>query len=249
MSKVELEVKKREKAGTSKARRLRAQGVIPAIVYGKDLQALSIEVDYKKFDKILKSEAGHNALITLKIKDGTKAQTLPVLTHGIQRNPLNDQIIHLDFLKIKMEEAIKTKVTVNLIGKAVGVKDDGGILVPGLREVEIKCLPGNIPSHFEMDVSELKIGDGFHVSDLKPEKGIEILTNPEDMLVTIAAPTKEEEVAPTLEEGAVPAEGAAAPAEGAAAPAEGEKPAQPGKAAAPKAEEKAKPEAKGKEKK
>ena len=155
-----------------------------------------------------------------------------------------------------MEEEIKTKVPVILIGESVGVKLDGGILVHGLRKVEVKCLPANIPDKFEIDVSALKIGGGLHVSDLKPEKEVTIVTAPTEILVTIAAPTKEEVVAaplaapevtgqavPPTAPGAAPAAGAAAvPAGKEAAPAKGAAPAAkeaaPAKAPAPEAKKK-----------
>jgi large subunit ribosomal protein L25 len=144
-----------------------------------------------------------------------------------------------------MEEEIKTKVPVILIGESVGVKLDGGILVHGLRKVEVKCLPANIPDKFEIDVSALKIGGGLHVSDLKPEKEVTIVTAPTEILVTIAAPTKEEVVAaplaapevtgqvvPPAAPGAAPAVPSAAPAAKESAPAaKGAAPA--GKEAAP----------------
>ena len=132
-----------------------------------------------------------------------------------------------------MEEAIKTKVPIRIIGQSAGVKE-GGILVQGLRDVEIKCLPTEIPEQLEIDVSELKMGNSFHISDLKMPKGVEILTGRDEMVVTISAPTKEEVVTPTVEAAALPT-AEAGPAEAAA---EGEK-----KEAAPKAEE-AKPKEK-----
>ena len=154
-----------------------------------------------------------------------------------------------------MAEEIKIKVSVVLHGEAIGVKLDGGILVHGLREVEIKCLPENIPDKFDVDVSQMKIGAALHVSDLKIEKGITILTLPTEILVSISAPAKEEEVIAPLEapevtgQVAPPAAGAAAP--GAAAPAGKEAApaakaiAPAAKAAAPAAKESA-PEAKKK---
>jgi len=225
LEQVELEAKKREKTGTGHSRRARLSGMIPAVVYGKGMESLSIEVDSKKFSKIISAKAGRNVIITLKIMSDGKAQSIPVLAHEISRDYLKDIIAHIDFYRIKMEEEIKTKVPVILLGESVGVKLDGGILVHGLREVEIKCLPANIPDKFEIEVSALKIGGGLHVSDLKTEKGVTMVTSPAEILVTIAAPTKEEEVvapiaAPEVTGQAVPpAAPGAAPAAGAPAPA------------------------------
>lgn len=237
MEKVELEAKKRELVGTAKSRNSRLSGFIPAIVYGKGMDSIPIEVDSKKFVKIISSKAGRNVIINLKITSDGKVQTAPVLTHDVQKNPINDSIIHVDFYRIKMEEEIKTKIPIVLAGEAVGVKLDGGILVHGLREIEIKCLPVNIPNKFEIDVSSLKIGNSLHVSDLKVEKDITVLTPPAEILVTISAPTREEEVvappaAPEVTGQAVP--GAVAPAAPAgAATAPGVKEAAAGKETAP----------------
>jgi large subunit ribosomal protein L25 len=255
MEKVELEAKKREKTGTIRSRESRSSGFIPAIVYGRGTDPIAVEVENKKFKKIISSKAGHNVIITLKISGDGKTQNIPVLAHEIARNYLKDSIIHVDFFKINMEEEIKVKVPVILHGESIGVKLDGGILVQGLREVEIKCLPENIPDKFDVDVSQLKIGAGLHVSDLKIEKGITILIPSTEILVSISAPAKEEVVVAPLEAPEVtgqavpPAAGVAAPGAAAvagkeAAPA-GKATAPAAKAAAPAAKE-ASPEAKKK---
>jgi large subunit ribosomal protein L25 len=253
LEKMELEAKQREKTGTANSRRARIAGLVPAIVYGQDIAPLSIEVNTKQFAKILTSKAGRNIIITLKISGDGKVQNIPVLAHEILIDALKDNIVHVDFYKINMEEEIKVKVPVILQGESTGVKLDGGILVHGLREVEVKCLPANIPDRFVLDVTPLKIGGGFHASDIKPEKGVTLVTLPTEILVTISAPAKEEVVAapitapevtgqavPPTAPGAAPA--AAAPAGKEAAPAKGGAPAAkeaapakgaPAKAAAP----------------
>jgi len=202
MEKIELEAKKRAELG-KKLKKVRQQGLIPAVVYGKKVKAIAIAIDKKTFIKnILKSEAGMNAIISLKIAE-PGGKSIPVLTHVVQREPLTDEIIHVDFRHIVMDEAIKTKVPIELIGIPIGVKDDGGVLIHGLREVEVKCLPGDIPDKFEIEVSELKIGDSLKVSDLAKAAKVEILTNPSEMVANCSPPTKEEVVAapvPTPEE-------------------------------------------------
>jgi large subunit ribosomal protein L25 len=238
MEKVELEAVKRVNSGTSKSRNERLAGTIPAIVYGKGSPSVSVSVDSKTFVKMISAKAGRNVIISLKINDNGKQEIVPVLTHDIQRNAINDKIIHIDFYKVNMKEQIKTKVPVHMHGEAIGVKLDGGILVQGLRQVEIKCLPDVIPDKFDIDVSELKIGASLHVSDLKLGKDFTIVTPGKEILVTVTAPAKEEVeaaplTAPEVTGQAVPAEGAAA-----AAPAAGGKEAAPaakGAAAAPAA--------------
>jgi large subunit ribosomal protein L25 len=200
MEKIELEAKKREeiRKGLDKVRR---RGLIPAVVYGKKHAALPIMIDRKSFIKnILESDAGMNAIVSLKVSGGKE---VPVLTHVVQRDPLTDEILHIDFRHIVMDEAIKTKVPVELIGLPMGVKEDGGVLVHGLREVEVECLPTDIPDKLEINVSALKIGDSLHVSDLAQVAKVKILSTPSEMIANCLPPTKEEEVAapvPTPEE-------------------------------------------------
>lgn len=220
MEKIELEVEKREAVGKNLAA-LRKQGLIPAVIYGKKLKPLHVSVNQKIFVKtILKSGAGMNAIISLKLA-GEKSKEIPALTHAVQRDPLTDAILHVDFRHIVMDEAIKTRVPVELSGVPVGVKETGGVLVHGLREVEVECLPTNIPDKFVIDVTALKIGDSLHVSDLTAVAKVKILTTPAEMIANCSPPTKEEVVAapiPTPEE--VAAAAAAAPAAGTEAVAE-----------------------------
>ena len=250
MAKVELKASKREEIG-KKTKKIRAQGLVPAVVYGRKFKATPVSVDLKEFSKkVLHSEAGLNLIFTLKLSEDGKGKSVPVITYKIQRNPLTDEIIHLDFMNVIMDEEIKTKVPVELVGLPMGVKEGEGVLVHGQREVEVKCLPGDIPDKFEIDVSGLEINHSLYVSDLKVSKKVEILAPATEMIATVSPPTKEEEVVPpppTPEEAAA----AAAAAEGAEAVAEEgvkekappgaaptEKPARAPSAAGPPAEKK-----------
>jgi large subunit ribosomal protein L25 len=215
MEKIELTVSKREEAG-KELKKSRHAGLIPAVVYGKKIKPISILVDHKAFVKnILRSEAGMNAIVTLKVA-GEKQKDLAVLTHDVQRHPLTGDILHVDFRHIVMDEAIKTKVRVELAGTPIGVKESGGVLVHGLREVEVECLPTDIPDNFTVDVSGLKINDSLHVTDLVKLPKVKVLTNLTEMVATCSPPTKEEEVAapiPTPEEVAAAGEAGKAVAE------------------------------------
>src|SRR3989339_241938 len=165
MANIEVKAQQREEVG-SKVKKLRKQGLIPAVVYGHKFTSTAISVDAKEFKKkVLASGAGRNLIFTLQLSRGGKIEIVPAITQTIQRDCLTDDILHLDFMHIVMDEAIKTRVPVELLGMPTGVKDDGGVLVHGLRKIEIKCLPGNIPDRFIVDVSPLKIGDALHVSD------------------------------------------------------------------------------------
>lgn len=233
----QIDLESVDRSGTPNA--LRAKGIIPAIVYGKGMEAISLGIEAAAFKKVISGTSGSNVIINLKT---AKGQALPVITQEIQKNHINDQILHIDFHRIRMDEAIKTKVPVVLIGIAAGVKEDAGILVHPMTELEIRCLPTAIPEKIEINISALKINDAIHVSELKVPAGIEVLSTGQDIVVTVAPPAKEEvveAVAAVPVEGAVPAEGAAptpgAPGAPAAAPAGEAKPA--GKEAKPAAKE------------
>lgn len=227
MEKIELEAKERKETG-KKVKLVRRRGAIPAIVYGKGMESQALEVNSNIFKKAIGGEAGTNVLITLKL---SKDKSLPVITHDIQRNALTDEIMHVDFHMIQMNKALKTKVHLDIEGVAVGVKEDGGILVHPMREIEIECLPSDIPDKIVLDVSKLKINDSIHLSDITPPKGVTFITAQTELVVSVSPPTKEEEVAPPTVEEAAAVEGAEAAAP-AAEGAEGKK-AAPGKAATP----------------
>lgn len=191
MKQIELEVTARAEIGKQLAG-LRQKGLIPAVVYVKGKDSLSITVDKKNFVKVISGAAKANVIFNLKLGQ----QSLPVITHDIQRNPLTDDILHIDFYPVSMDRAIKTRVPIELTGLPIGVKEDGGILVKRLNELEIECLPSKIPEKFVLDVSQLKIGDSLQVSDLKVPEGVELVTLSTEMVVAVTAPAKEEEVAP-----------------------------------------------------
>ena len=205
MENIEVEAKQREEVGKG-LKKVRKSGLIPAVVYGKKMKPLSVSVDRKNFVKtILGSASGMNAIINLKLEGKTKP--LSVLTHEVQRNNLTDEILHVDFRQIAMDETLKTRVPVELTGVPIGVKESGGVLVHGLREVEVECLPGNIPDKFVVDVTPLKINDSFHVNDLPKIAKVKVLTHATDMIATCSPPTKEEVVAaPVPTPGEVPSE-------------------------------------------
>jgi large subunit ribosomal protein L25 len=200
-AKITLKGEKREELG-KKNKVLRMRGMVPAVVYGRKLSPINISINLAEFrKKVLLSDARENLIFNLEVNDKEKNKSLPVKTHQIQRNPLSDDIIHLDLINIDMEEKIKTKVRIILKGTSIGVKEEAGVLIHNLREVEIKCLPGDIPDVFEVDISPLKLNDSLHVSDLKLFKNVEILAEQSELVVSVVPPAKEEEVAaPSPEE-------------------------------------------------
>ncbi len=231
MATKELEFKadKRELVG-KKVKQLRQQGLVPAVIYGRKLKPISLVIDLKEFrKKILKSEHGLNQIFSLKVTQDGKVKAIHAITQSLQIDPLTDNLLHVDFKQVVMDEKMKTKVPVELTGLAIGVKEEEGVLVHGLREIEVRCLPADIPDKFVVDVKELKINESIHVSDLKVSAKVEFLVEPTEMIATVSPPTKEEEIVPAVPvfeegvEGAVPPAEGAVPAEGAEAAKEGAK--------------------------
>ena len=188
------------------ARRVRAKGKIPAVVYGAAEPAVAVEVDPKQIQKILYSETGHNTIFDLEVS----GSTAKVMIVDWQYEPIKGKLIHIDFKRIALDKLIRVEVPIQLTGVAIGVKTSGGILDQMLREVEIECLPGDIPNSIPVDVSNLNFGMVLRVSDLPHSDKLRFLT-PDDKPVAHVVSIKEEVVAPTPEAEAAAA--AAAPAE------------------------------------
>jgi large subunit ribosomal protein L25 len=186
------------------ARRVRHAGKIPAVVYGAGQEAVAVTVDPKHITKILHSDAGQNSIFDLEIGSvRTKAMIV-----DWQYEPIKSSLLHIDFKRIAMDKAITVEVPVLLIGVPVGVRTQGGVLEQVLREVEIECLPGDIPSHIDVDVTELTFGQVKRVADLDHGGKLKFLT-PEDSVVAHVVSIKEE-VAETAD---ATAAAAGAPAE------------------------------------
>ncbi len=186
------------------ARRVRVKGKIPAVVYGAAEPAIAIEVDPKQIQKILHSDTGHNSIFDLEI-NGSTAKTKAMIVDW-QYEPIKGTLMHIDLKRIALDKAMRVEVPIQLVGAPIGVKTQGGILDQVLREVEIECLPGDIPSHIDLDVTQMSIGDVLRVSDLPHSDKLKFLTD-EDTTVAHVVAIKEE-VEPVVE-----AVGAAAPAE------------------------------------
>jgi large subunit ribosomal protein L25 len=228
-----LEGQPREGAGKGAARRLRTQGLVPAVVYGKHLEKpLHLAVDPKSVRKALATPHKFNTLIALKVAGGDERQ---VLLKEYQQDPVTREILHVDFIAVHENEQVKVKVPLVLVGKPAGLAD-GGLLTQSRRELEVFALPRAIPEKIEADVSALKIAQALHINDIKLPQGVTVKTNVNFTLAVVTAPEREEvpvAAAAAVAGAAAPAAGAAAPAAGAAAPAAAGK-------EAPKKEEKKK---------
>ena len=192
----------RSQRGKNEARRLRRAGRIPAVLYGssgKQAEATAIAVDPKALLKILHSDSGANTLIGLKLAGGSDAR---VLVKEYQLDPVTHELLHADFYRVAMDRVLKVTVPVVVRGEARGVKQQGGILDFVHREVEIECLPADIPEHIEVDVSELMLGQSIRLREVKAEKWTPV-SDLDMMLVHVITP-KAEEPAPTAEAAAAP---------------------------------------------
>lgn len=208
MERVRLSAIRRRGLGKGYARNLRRQGLIPAVTYGQSKESIPLEIASKGLREVLATEAGENVIIDLSIKDDGMELTRTVILKEKQIHPLRREILHVDLYEISLAEALVVTVPIEISGESPGVKK-GGILEHGLWEVEVRCLPTQIPDRIQIDVSGLEIGDILHLKDLKRPEGVEILGDEEQVVLVIAAPRVVEEE--KAEEAVVPEEGAAEP--------------------------------------
>jgi len=208
-----LEVKVREGSGKGAARRLRSQGLVPAVVYGKHLEKpLSVAVDPKAVKQAINTPHKLNTLITLK---GVGADQ-QVLFKDYQRDPVSRDILHVDFIAVREDEQVKVNVPLILTGKAEGVAD-GGLLSQIRREIEVYAMPRSIPEKIEVDVTPLKIAMAMHINDVKLPAGVVVKSNVNYTIAVVSAPEGAAEAAPAAAAAAPAAAAAAKPAAGAAA--------------------------------
>jgi large subunit ribosomal protein L25 len=224
-----LTVELRDSRGKGVARKLRAAGRIPGVVYGEGQEARPVVLDRKGFDQLMRIGA-HHGLLDLSFESGH--EPVKALVREIQVHPVTREVEHVDLQRVSMKEKIRIEVPIVLVGKPEGVRNQGGILEHNLRNVEIECLPSAIPQQIEVDVNDLTIGKSIHVSDLQMP-GVVFLAHPETSIATVSVPAAER----AQEDAAAVAAAEAAAAT--ATPVEGE--AKPGDKAEAKPGEKAKP--------
>lgn len=197
MSVIQLKGSRRESVGKGGARKARAAGQIPGVIYGHGETPVPVAVDAREFEVALRGHKGGNAIVNLAVMG---ASEVTALVRDVQYDPLSRKIVHLDFQHISLTETIEVEVPLHFVGLPIGVKDGGGILEHSVRTLEIQCLPTAIPPSIDVDVTALNVGQSLHVRDINVT-GITILTDGD---VTVAAV-----VAPAAEEVAAPVEGAA----------------------------------------
>lgn len=234
MAEVTLKAIRRDDTGKGAARRARAAGRVPAIVYGQGIEPMAIEVDRREFVTALHTDAGMNVLLNIEVDGGSTT----ALTRELQQDPVRGTLLHADFVKIDLKQEVEVEVPVHLVGESPGAKE-GGVLEHPLFTINVRCLPMNVPESIDADISGLEIGDALRVSELTAGRDFQILNDPDTVIASVAAPITEEQLEAMVaeagigeaeaveEEAAEVPEGEAVPAEGEAAPAEaGEAPAE-----------------------
>jgi large subunit ribosomal protein L25 len=221
MAEVKLVAEPRQGTGKGVARKLRAAGRVPAVLYGAGLESTAVSVDSKDLFHVLHTGAGYNVLVDLTL-DGTDHLVIP---RDVQRDHIHGRFIHLDLLAVRRDEKIRLNIPVRIVGESVGVKA-GGVVEHRLWEIEVECLPTDVPEAIEADISALEIGMSLHVSDLQAPAGVTFLSNEEESVVAVAQPQMAVELEEEAAEGEEGVEGEAAEgeegAEGGAAEGEGE---------------------------
>lgn len=247
-----LKAKSRSETGKGAVKRMRAQGVVPAVIYGAHTKPLNVTVALQDLELVLHHGSSENVLVDLQVDEGGKTNNRLALIQEVQHHPCEDSILHIDFHEVLATEKIRTTVPVRPIGEPSGVKNSGGILEYVMRELHVECLPQDLPDVIEVNVEKLEISQSIHVGDITAPNGVALLDDKGQTVFLVAAPITEEELAAMTEAAAAPSaepevitakkeEGEeAAPAEGEAKPkAEAGKPGEAKASAAGKAEGKA----------
>ncbi|MFT5169406.1 MAG: large subunit ribosomal protein L25 [Candidatus Omnitrophota bacterium] len=194
MEEVKLDVQLRSKVGSRTVKEIRRNGFVPAIVYGgSEHGPVPIKVELRSYAKIMRQLSGQSFIFHLNVLEGDKkVRDYSAIVKEEQTEPVSDDLLHIDFKRISLKENIEVKVQVNLVGEPIGVKQDRGSLDHTLWELDVFCLPTNLPKAIEVDVSELHIGEGIHIKDITLPDGVQTKHDPEAMIASVVAPMAEE---------------------------------------------------------
>ncbi|MGQ0695719.1 MAG: 50S ribosomal protein L25 [Nitrospiraceae bacterium] len=231
--KFDLTAVARDRAGKGAARSMRRAGKVPAVLYGQG-ECLLVTVDPEELIKILKSRAGSTALISLTVTGVKSKPNRTALLRDYQVDPVSGTVLHADLFEISMSKPIRVKVPIQIIGGVPAGVKEGGVLHHNMRDLHVECLPAALPDHIEVDASALNIGDGIHLKEIAPREGVRFLDDPDQMVVSVAAPISEAKLEALLTSAAGPAAEPEVIAKGkeAAAVAEGAEGVEPAKAGA-----------------
>jgi large subunit ribosomal protein L25 len=192
MMNIVVKTEKRHGLGSNASRRLRAQGFVPAVLYGESMESTSLVLSKKDIVQIMRLETGENTIF----KVAVDADAYDAMIKDLQIDPATDELLHVDLIRINMDKPIKVTVPVIHHGEPVGVKTEGGFVDFVTREVEVECLPRAIPESLDIDISELHVNQTFKVQGMAVPEGVKVLTDPNIVLVLVSVPHKEEEVFP-----------------------------------------------------
>jgi large subunit ribosomal protein L25 len=199
MEEIFLEIQPREELGKTKVKGLRGKGFIPAVIYAEGKKSSPIKVSHRQLWQLIHQHRLESTVINLKMQDAQKQKGRACLIKEIQYGPVKGDIIHVDFNEVSLTKVIKVNVPVVAKGEPIGVKQEGGSLEHILWEIEVECLPTDIPRGIEVDVSLLEIGDAVHIKDITFPSNIKVLNAPEVIVFSLTPPIKEEVVAPAVE--------------------------------------------------
>lgn len=181
-----LQVTAREESGKGISRRTRREGRVPVILYGGEGGNVRLSADRRTLTQVLHGKQGEHAIVQLEV-EGNPGLNSPAMVKEVQHHPVRGDVLHADFMRISLEKRIKTMIAIRVEGRAIGVIE-GGLMDFQSREIEIECLALDVPEYLTVDVSEMKIGDSVHVSDLEAPESVEILTPAERAVVAVHAP-------------------------------------------------------------
>jgi large subunit ribosomal protein L25 len=210
MARLKLKAQVRDERGTRRSKRLRGRGVIPAVLYGLGQESISLGVENKELLKVLRGKGGEHAIVDLQVSGGALEQPLKkiAIVKEVQRDHIRDGILHVDFAAISLTEKLVVKVQIVDSGEPIGVTQ-GGVLEHIIRELEVECLPSDLPEHITVDVSAMNIGNSIKVGEITAPPGVKILADPNLTVFTVSMPKVEKVEVPAEEVAAeaVPAEG------------------------------------------
>jgi large subunit ribosomal protein L25 len=198
-----LTVQTRKQVGRNAIKKVRKEGLIPGVIYGVGHEPINLEVNGRQLSTVLAHASSENILLELEIVDGDNKRNSLAMIQEVQHHPIQRQILHVDFHAVSATEKITAEVPIETIGEPVGVKTNGGLLEHNLRDLEVECLPADLPERIEVDVTNLDINQSIHVKDLKLPPGVEAVTDADLTVVAVSAARVEEE--PTEALGATPA--------------------------------------------
>ncbi|MGD0061650.1 MAG: 50S ribosomal protein L25 [Verrucomicrobiia bacterium] len=202
--KVQLKAKARAGSGRGAAKRLRAEGVVPGVIYGARTKPLNVAVVAEELERVLQDATSENVLVDLQVDEGGTMKNRLALIQEVQHHPYEDTVLHIDFHEVLATEKLRARVPIRPVGEPAGVKNGGGVLEYVMRELHVECLPQDLPDVIEVNVEKLEISQSIHIGDIAPPPGVALLDAKGQTVFLVAAPITEEELAAMTEAAAAP---------------------------------------------